>query len=395
MNPNTNPFTPGSGIIPPILAGREQALNAARLALGRTALANHVNSQLIVGLRGVGKSSLLNRIELFSGSVNYNKYIVGRVELKVGDDLKQVLIPVFRSILLEMKYRRPDVERVNEALRVLRSFMGNQIVSASGQDISLAVEPELGFADSGDFTDDLKVMITAIGTAAREIGQPVTLMLDDLHTMGKTDLAALVRASHKQSQIRSPFLVFMAGLPHLLNQIGEAINHGERNIDVHHIGALSRADAWEAVGGPIERLGKSIAQEAMWAMEDFAFGYPYLLQAIAYHTWNYAKGNTITQDDVLAVRDKTLQYLDNTFYRVLSDRIAPVERQYLVAMASLPAGPQRSADVAKAMQRRLAATGTIRDSLIKKGVIFSPDYGMVSFTSPQFAEFINRQTKDE
>jgi GTPase SAR1 family protein len=387
MNSNSNPFTPGAGIEPPKLAGRDAVLQAADVALHRTKHLKHANTQILIGLRGAGKTTLLNRIR---GLANGMGYITQQIELHDGDSLKQVLIPVFRTILLELKLRHPSAERVNESLRVLRSFIGDQVVTSAGVDISLCVAPETGFADNGDLTEDLRDLMVAIGTAAREEGTPITILLDEMQTLSKSDLHALLRATHLIQQMRLPILVFGAGLPQLPIQVSDAVGAGDRNMDTHELGSLTRTDVWAAIMHPIGQLGRTITDEALWAIEDFSLGFPYLLQALAYHTWNIAQNNGITKQDVTAAIDVTLRRLDQTFYRVYFERTTPVEQDYLRSLANMPAGSQRSADVAKGMNRTVTSVGPVRDTLIKKGLVYSPDYGFVAFTAPLFADFMKR-----
>ncbi|WP_274644372.1 ATP-binding protein [Pseudomonas serbica] len=388
MNPNTNPFTPGAGMEPPKLAGRDAVLDAADVALHRTKLGKHANTQMLVGMRGVGKTTLLNRIRRLANDIGY---IAEQVELREGDDLDQLLIPVLRSILLQLKQRHPSSERVNEALRVLRSFIGDDVVTPSGIDISLCIEPEDGVADSGMLDFDVRQLMIAIGTAAREVSTPVVILFDELHHLRKEHLTALLYAIHALQQIRVPVIIIGAGLPQLPNLVDEAADRDARNIDLHHLEALSRTDVWTAIKHPIGQLGRTISDEALWAIEDLSCGIPYLLQAIAYHTWNSAKAYDITEQDVKDSIDLTLRRLDQTFYRVYFERTAPVEQEYLRSLANMPAGSQRSADVAKAMKRTVTSVGPVRDTLIKKGLIYSPEYGFVAFTAPLFADFMKRQ----
>ena len=388
MNPNTNPFTPGAGMEPPKLAGRDAVFDAADIALHRTKRGKHANTQMLVGLRGVGKTTLLNRIRRLANDIGY---IAEQIELRDGDHLKLVLIPVFRNILLQLKLRHPSAERVNESMRVLRSFISNHVITSAGVDVSLCIEPEHGFADTGDLTEDLRVLMVSIGTAARDAGTPVAILFDEMHTLGKSDLHALLRAIHLIQQIRLPFLVFGAGLPQLPNQVSDAVGAGDRNLDRHDLGSLTRPDVWAAITHPIGQLGVTISDEALWAIEDFSLGFPYLLQAVAYHTWDIAQSTGITKQDVAAAIDVTLRRLDESFYFVYFERTTPVEQEYLRSLANMPAGSQRSADVAKGMKRTVTSLGPIRDTLIKKGLVYSPDYGFVAFTAPLFADFMKRQ----
>jgi hypothetical protein len=238
---------------------------------------------------------------------------------------------------------------------------------------------------------DVRQLMIAIGTAAREVSTPVVILFDELHHLRKEHLTALLYAIHALQQIRVPVIIIGAGLPQLPNLVDEAADRDARNIDLHHLEALSRTDVWTAIKHPIGQLGRTISDEALWAIEDLSCGIPYLLQAIAYHTWNSAKAYDITEQDVKDSIDLTLRRLDQTFYRVYFERTAPVEQEYLRSLANMPAGSQRSADVAKAMKRTVTSVGPVRDTLIKKGLIYSPEYGFVAFTAPLFADFMKRQ----
>lgn len=388
MDKNTNPFNPGAGVSPPELAGRAEVLETADTALGRIRRGRHAKSLMILGLRGVGKTVLLNQIRERAVAQGY---LAEMQEAHDGTELKQLLIPVLRRLLLRLDRTQGAVEAVKMGIRILRSFIGNVTVAAGGAEVTLGVDPEAGYADSGNLEDDLRDVLVATGEAARAAGKPVAILIDELQYLPKEELAALIRGIHAINQAGLPLVLFGAGLPQLAGQAGDAKSYAERLFDFPRLDALEEADAWQAIRDPVEAEGACISDAALGEIYRRTRGYPYFLQEWGYTAWNLADDATITEADAQAATAESIRKLDASFFRVRFDRTTPAEREYMGRLAELGEGTQRSADVAAAMGRSPTSLGPVRDSLIRKGMIFSPEYGRIAFTVPLFDEFMRRE----
>lgn len=389
MDKNINPFNPGAGVSPPELAGRSEVLGTALTALTRIQRGKHAKSLMVLGLRGVGKTVLLNQIKDRAIKMGY---LAEMQEAHDGAELKQLLIPVLRRLLLRLDRLQNTVESVKKGIRVLRSFIGNITIAAGGAEVTLGVDPEIGYADSGNLEDDLRDILIATGEAARDAQTPVAILIDELQYLSKYELGALIRGLHAINQAGLPLVLFGAGLPQLAGQAGDAKSYAERLFEFPRLGALLEVDAWKAIREPVEEEGATISEEALKEIYDKTHGYPYFLQEWGYTVWNIAEGETITELDARTATIESIRKLDESFFRVRFDRTTPAERDYMRCLAELGEGPQRSADVASALGRAATSLGPVRDSLIKKGMIYSPEYSQIAFTVPLFDEFMRRVT---
>ncbi|MQU57358.1 AAA family ATPase [Pseudomonas helleri] len=389
MDKNINPFNPGAGVSPPELAGRSEVLGTALVALTRIQRGKHAKSLMVLGLRGVGKTVLLNQIKDRAVKMGY---LAEMQEAHDGAELKQLLIPVLRRLLLRLDRLQNTVESVKKGIRVLRSFIGNITIAAGGAEVTLGVDREIGYADSGNLEDDLRDILIATGEAARDAETPVAILIDELQYLSKEELAALIRGMHAINQAGLPLVLFGAGLPQLAGQAGDAKSYAERLFEFPRLGALLEADAWKAIRDPVEEEGATISDDALREIYEKTHGYPYFLQEWGYTVWNIAEGETITEQDARTATNESIRKLDESFFRVRFDRTTPAERDYMRCLAELGDGPQRSADVAAALGRPATSLGPVRDSLIKKGMIYSPEYAQIAFTVPLFDEFMRRAT---
>lgn len=387
MDKNINPFNPGAGVSPPELTGRADVLETAETALERVKRGRHAKSLMILGLRGVGKTVLLNHIRERAIALGY---LAEMQEAHDGAQLKQLLIPVLRRVLLRLDRLQNTAEQVKKGLRVLRSFIGSITIAAAGAEVTLGGDAEAGYADSGNLEDDLRDVLVATGEAARGASTPVAILIDELQYLSKDELGALIRGMHAINQAGLPLILFGAGLPQLAGQAGDAKSYAERLFDFPRLGALAEADAWKAIRDPVEDEGAAISDEALQEIFAQTHGYPYFLQEWGYSAWNIAKGDSITAEDAQAATDDSIRKLDGSFFRVRFDRTTPAEREYMRCLAELGDGPQRSSDVATTLGRKAASLGPVRDSLIKKGMLYSPEYGLIAFTVPLFDEFLRR-----
>ncbi len=357
--------------------------------MARTKRGKHAKSLMILGLRGVGKTVLLNQIKDRALALGY---LAEMQEAHDGAELKQLLIPVLRRVLLRLDRVQNTVETVKRGIRILRSFIGNITIAAGGAEVTLGGDSEAGYADSGNLEDDLRDVLIATAEAARDAGIPVAILIDELQYLSKDELGALIRGIHAVNQAALPLILFGAGLPQLAGQAGDAKSYAERLFEFPRLGALLEIDAWKALRDPVEEEGASISDDALREIFEKTHGYPYFLQEWGYTAWNIAKAQTITEADAQAATEESIRKLNESFFRVRFDRTTPAERDYMRCLAELGEGPQRSAEVAKALGRNATSLGPVRDSLIKKGMIYSPEYALIAFTVPLFDEFMRRVT---
>jgi len=387
MDAAINPFNPGAGTNPPELAGRADVLQQATIALERVKRGRHAKSLVILGLRGVGKTVLLNEI---SSKAQQIGYLSEMIEARDSDDLRQILAYSMRRVLLELDRGKQTVDAVKKALRVLRSFLGKVKVSAGGIDVTLGIEPEIGLADSGQLEHDIADLLVEAGRAAKAVERPIALLIDELQYVPKNELSALIRAIHAVNQAGLPLILFGAGLPQLAGQAGDAKSYTERLFDFPRLDRLGEADAFAAIRGPVEHEGAAIDENALQEIFQQTRGYPYFLQEWGYNTWNICTTDRINIEDVRLATDISIRKLDESFFQVRFDRLTPGEREYMRALASLGSEPQRTAVVATMLERKPQGVNPVRDGLIKKGMLYAPEHGMIAFTVPLFDEFMCR-----
>jgi hypothetical protein len=336
-----------------------------------------------VGLRGVGKTVLLNRFAELAANKDYS---VAFIEASESGDFPTLLAVRLRRILLELD--RGGVSRhVAKALRVLKSFT---LQLPDGSSIKLDPEPFLGEGDSGRLEDDLTDVLVAVGDAAADRSRGVLVAVDEVQYLSEQELSALIVAVHRSTQLNRPLVLVGAGLPQLPGLAGEARSYSERLFEFHEIGSLDNVDARAALDIPAREAGITFTPEALDELVTASQGYPYFLQEWGYHVWNQALGSPVPRDDVQAVRPLVLAALDRDFFRVRLDRLTPKEREYLRAMAELGPGPHRSGDIAAVLGVRVESVGPRRSGLIRKGMIYSPAHGDTAFTVPLFDEFLRR-----
>ena len=387
MDPLINPFAPGAGSPPPELAGREGILNQAEVALGRIQRGRSSKSIMVVGLRGVGKTVLLNRIQEMAGEQGY---IAELLEAPENKSLAAMLAPALRSLILRLDRGEQVNAAAKRAFRALRSFAAAIKVKYNDVEISLDGETEPGLADSGDIEADLPDLLISVGEAARDRGVAVALIMDELQYLDETEMSALIVAMHKVSQRQLPLTLFGAGLPQLVGLTGRSKSYAERLFDFPQAGPLSHAEAVLALRTPALAEGADFTDQAMRKIYEVTEGYPYFVQEWGYHAWLEAASSPIGVAAVEAATPKAIAALDRSFFRVRFDRLTPAEKRYLRAMAELGPGPHRSGDIAHQLGVKVTSTGPVRAALITKGMIYSPAHGDTAFTVPLFDQFMRR-----
>ncbi len=385
MDRKTNPFAPGAGTRPPELAGREQIIEDATVALSRVKAGRPAKSQMLLGLRGVGKTVLLNEIAVIAE--RQQGYLTVELETPESRRLPEMLVPNLRSVL----YRLSTVEKAKslamKGLRGLQSFASAFRVRVGAVEFSVA---EPGVADSGDLEMDLPELLLLVGEAADAAETPVALFIDEVQYLVAEDLSALIVSVHKVGQRQLPLIVFGAGLPQLAALAGEAKSYAERLFAYPPVGPLEQSAAERAIREPIRSEKADIDAAALNAIVEQTRGYPYFLQEWGSHAWDAAPASPITEGDVSHATTAALQALDNGFFRVRLDRLTPREKDYMRAMAELGPGPHRSGDIAALLGVQVTKAGPLRSGLLRKGMIYSPQHGDTAFTVPMFDAFMMR-----
>jgi AAA ATPase domain len=388
MDPRNNPFAPGAGTRPPELAGRESIIQNATVALARVKDGRSSKSQMLLGLRGVGKTVLLNEIARRAEDDGYRA-----IELEAPENrrLADMLVPPLRSLLNRLSTIENAKSLATKGLRGLQSFTSAFKITLGGVQIGVA---EPGVADSGHLETDLPELLLLVAEAAQAGGTPVVILIDEVQYLTSEDLAALIVSVHKIGQRALPLIVFGAGLPQLAALAGDAKSYAERLFDYPSIGPLDQASAERAIREPIKSEGALIESGALASLVGHTQGYPYFLQEWGSHTWNVAPTSPITEKDVAVATEVALQALDEGFFRVRLDRLTPREREYVRAMAELGAGPHRSGDIANLLGIEVTTAAPLRSGLIRKGMIYSPQHGDTAFTVPMFDAFMKRSMPD-
>ena len=385
MDPVRNPFAPGAGHQPPELAGRGEIIATAETALRRVLAGRPAQSQMLLGLRGVGKTVLLNKIEQIAES---HGYMTSFIEAPEDRKLVDLLYPKIQQVLRKLSFIDAARAATHAALRALRSFARTFKVNVG--DFEVSVDPEPGVADSGNLEYDVTELILKVGEAARAAGRGWALLIDEVQYLSMEELGALIVAIHRVNQKALPVLLFGAGLPAVAALSGDAKSYAERLFIFPKVDALAKNDAVNAIRQPIEGEGESIDDDILDNIIGKTQGYPYFLQEWGYQVWSVSAQSPIRLGCIEAAENKALKRLDEGFFKVRIDRLTPKEREYVIAMARLGAGPYRSSDVAEMLGEKLTTLGPRRAQIIAKGMIYSPAHGDIAFTVPMFDEYLKR-----
>jgi hypothetical protein len=385
MDRKKNPYSPGAGTPPPELTGRDKILEDVEVALARVMAGRPSQGMFLTGLRGVGKTVLLNE---FLKIAEKEGYVADFIEAPEDRAIAELLAQSLRQALLKISVLEKAKDAANRALGVLKSFTLSMKIGEV--EIALANKPVLGTADSGDLERDLPDLFLAAGEAAKANNTGIVFLIDEIQYLTQPDLAALIVATHRVSQRNLPILVIGAGLPLLPALSGDAKSYAERLFTYPLIGALGAKDARLALTEPARELNVEYDAGALDEIVRTTAGYPYFVQAWGSVVWDLAPKSPITMADVQSASEEATKRLDESFFRVRLDRVTEAEQRYLRAMAELGSGPYKTADIAAFFKKKGASFGPVRDSLIKKGMIYSPRYGEIDFTVPLFDQFMKR-----
>lgn len=387
MNPIYNPYAPGAGTPPPELAGRDELIQTAHIALERTRLRLPAKSLLLVGLRGVGKTVLLDHVREKAEAAGIHTL---RIEAPEQRSLPALLAPQLRQALLRLSGQEKAKELAQRGLKALAGFSKALKVKYEDIEVGLDFAPEPGLADNGDLEHDLQDLIDAAGAAAEAAGTALALFIDELQYVPEEQLAALITALHRAAQRRHPVVLVGAGLPQLRGRMGRAKSYAERLFDFPEIGPLPEPAARQALVKPAASQSVIFEEGALVRILKATQGYPYFLQEWGKHAWDAADASPISPGDIDRASITAIAALDESFFRVRFDRLTPLEKRYLRAMAELGPEAHRSGDIAEVLGRSVNSFAPTRNKLISKGMIWSPNHGDTAFTVPLFDEFMQR-----
>jgi hypothetical protein len=387
VDPISNPFAPGAGTPPPELAGREELRETIRVSIERVRRGRPTKSALMVGLRGVGKTVLLDRMRADAEQSGIQTI---RVEAPEGRSLPALLAPELRIALLRLSRTEKARDIAQRGLRALAGFAKALKVKYADIEVGFDFEPEPGLADNGDLEHDLQDLLEAVGLAAKAADTAVVIFIDELQYVDEGELAALITSMHRCAQVGLPVMLVGAGLPQLRGRMGNAKSYAERLFNFPMVGPLPAAAARFAITKPLADEGVTITDDALDTLVGVTRGYPYFLQEWGKHSWECADESPIEHSDVESATQLTVAALDESFFLVRFDRLTPAEKKYLRAMAELGPGPHRSGSIADCLGREVTALGPTRSTLIAKGMIWSPSHGDTAFTVPLFDEFMRR-----
>jgi hypothetical protein len=369
------------------LAGRDAVREKMSICIQRVRLGKADKSIMLVGLRGVGKTVLLDQM---MRDAEAQGVVAIRIEAPEGRSLPAALLPQLRLGLLRLSRLEKSKDYAVRGLRALAGFVGKLKVTFNDIEVGLDYEAEPGLADNGDLEGDLTALLEQVGKAAQSAETVVVIYIDELQYVPEPQMAALISALHRCAQQKLPLIVAGAGLPQLRGRMGEAKSYAERLFAFPPIGPLGEEDATDAIVKPAASENVAVDEDAVKLIVQYTQGYPYFLQEWGKHAWDVAEKSPITKADVEKASTEAIAALDESFFRVRFDRLTPTEKRYLRAMAELGQGPHRSGDIASELGRESSSLGPVRSSLIAKGMIWSPTHGDTAFTVPLFDDFMKR-----
>lgn len=387
MKATHNPYNPGAGVPPPELSGRDGLIEQARVAIVRVKAGRPAKSAILLGLRGVGKTVLLNSFEAIADEEGCQTALI---EIEPSLPLAQQLAPPLQQILHRLDRMKKAGADLQKAFGALRSFASMFKATVADVDFSLSTVPA-----TGDLTIDLTELFIAIAEAAKKRDTAVVLLIDEIQYLQKNDLSALIMAMHKMAQRQLPLLLFGGGLPQLAKLAGDAKSYAERLFDYPPIGALDQAGARLALTAPAEREGVKYNKDALDFIIEQTGRYPFFLQVWGAHCWEAAAKSPITLADAKRASETAVAALDEGIFKVRLARLTDRQKVYARAMASFGPEPVNSSDIARALKLSLSQAAPIRDELIKKGMAYSPERGLIGFTVPKFDEFMRRAMPDK
>ena len=401
MDPIRNPYAPGAGQRPPELAGRDDQLRAFTVVLERVARSKPERSIVLTGLRGVGKTVLLNALRSAAVRANWG---TGKLEARPDQRLRRPISAALHVAVRELGH--PKSDDVDYVLGVIKAFAQREAANNArlrdrwnpGIDAAAVT----GRADSGDIEIDLVELLSDVGGLAADVGRGVAIFIDEMQDLDPEDISALCAACHEISQSGLPVIVVGAGLPHLPAVLSASKSYSERLFKYSRIDRLDRSSADLALQSPAKDEGAEFHEDALEAMYVATGGYPYFIQAYGKVAWDSAPGSPITAGDIRVAAPEAEAELAVGFFGSRYERATPGEREYLRAMADAAQivdqdahGPDlddsesvTTASVAAVLDRKPQSLSVARDALLKKGLIYSAERGRIAFTVPHFGRYL-------
>lgn len=383
-----NPYTPGAGVIPKYLAGRDEVLDDARQRIKSMSSGYQAQSVVYYGIQGVGKTVLLNRIESIADD---SDVLRSYIEVKHAGSLIKLLSITCIGFAQTLSLNEALKDKAGKLWSVIESFS----VAWNPETRSIPLGPkahsvEFAAAGTGDLANDLTQLLVTFGKCAKQADTSIVFCIDDIQYIKNVELEALITAIHRLNQLGCPVLFFCAGLPKIRKTLGDIKSYTERLFDFIEIGLLNDAEAADAIAIPAKELDVTYTQEAVEKIRKFTKGYPYFIQEICSTIWSRAGGKQIDADTVSANIAAVNERLDSDFFHVLYDRCTPTEKAFMATMIKCGKLPCTMASIAKIMGRDEKAIGAFRSSLIRKDLVFSTNHGEVDFTVPHFAASLKR-----
>lgn len=386
MDRARNPYAPGAGLQPPELAGRDELIADALIDMDRILAGRQAKGLMLLGLRGVGKTVLLNRLWREAERKGFS---TAKIEAPEGGRLPELIVPPLRRIIYDLDLMKAADRRIRQAVTIVRNFAAAFKVTIG--EAEFGMEPAPGRADTGDLENDLSDLLLAVAEAAHSKRTAVALFLDEVQYLSAKELAAIVVACHELAQRGLPFFFVGAGLPQIAALAGNAKSYAERLFNYPEIGPLDDASARVALVRPAQTEGADYAGGAVTRILELTGNYPYFIQEWGFRVWNQADGPVISLADVEAATPGVVAHLDANFFRVRFDRLTELQQKYLRAMAELGPGPSKTGDIAATLGVAATAVATVRQQLIEKGMVWSQRHGETAFTVPLFDSFMRRQ----
>lgn len=386
MDRRRNPYAPGAGLQPPELAGRDKLLKEAMIDMDRVLDARPTKGMMMLGLRGVGKTVLLNRLH---GMAEEKGFRTAKVEAPEGGMLPQLLAPELRRVLYSLDLKLVRGQRVHRAASVLRNFVAAFKIKVG--DIEIGIDPARGEADSGNLEQDLPVLLVAVCEAAKERNAALGIFLDEVQYLSSEELASLIVACHEVAQRNLPMFFVGAGLPQIAALAGNAKSYAERLFTYPVVGQLEASAARAALVNPAKNEGADFHDDAIEEILRVTERYPYFIQEWGFHVWNSAPVSPIKRIDVQQANSGIIAQLDANFFRVRFDRLTPLQQKYLRAMAELGQSSLQTGEIAATLGVEASSVAPVRQQLINKGMVWSQHHGETAFTVPLFSEFMKRQ----
>ena len=391
MDPVRNPYAPGAGQRPPELAGRDREIGEFEVVLERVARGRPERSMVLTGLRGVGKTVLLNA---FRSMAMQRLWGTGKIEARPDQSIRRPLASALHMAVRELAPRHRAPDRIEQFLGVLKAFAARDPKAPKGTFtpyLGIDVPAARGRADSGDLEIDLTELLADAASVATDLSAGIALFVDEMQDIPPADVSALCAATHELSQTGGPLIVVGAGLPHLPSVLSASKSYSERLFRYARIDRLDREAADLAIIAPARREDVTFSAGALDALYAAADGYPYFVQAYGKFTWDVAAASPVTAADVSMAAPEAEGELAVGFFGSRYERATVAEREYMRAMAATGDDPVPTSVVADELGRKPSSLSPARDGLIKKGLIYSSERGLIAFTVPHFGKFLRSQ----